>query len=92
MLGTKAPAGFTGDNDSWHVHPSLCIVGAFVVGSDATAEDMCASVGGRKGNAFGKSQLFMMHLWQVPGWESYWGLFSGESPAINMATSDVGKV
>ena len=32
-----------------------------------------------------------MHLWQVPGWESAWGLFSGESPQINVATTDVGR-
>jgi hypothetical protein len=31
----------------------------------------------------------MLHLWQVPGWESPWGLFSGENPAINIVTSDM---
>ena len=34
----------------------------------------------------------MAHLWQVPGWESSWGLFSGENPALNLATSDVGEL
>ena len=32
--------------------------------------------------------MWMGHLWQVPGWESPWGLFSGENPVINLATTD----
>jgi hypothetical protein len=33
----------------------------------------------------------MAHLWQVPGYESSWGLFSAENPNINVATSDIGR-
>jgi hypothetical protein len=90
MLADEPPEGFVGPNDEWHVHPSLCIIGTMVVGPDSTPADMCASVGGRKGMGFDKP-MWMGHLWQVPGWESSWGLFSGENPAINLATTDVGR-
>jgi hypothetical protein len=88
VLGDEAPEGFVGPNDEWHVHPSLCIVGVLVVGPDSTPEDMCASIGGHKGMPFEKP-MWMGHLWQVPGWESPWGLFSGENPVVNLATSDL---
>ena len=87
-LGDEPPEGFVGPNDEWHVHPQLCIVGVLVVGPDSTPEDLCESIGGRKGMGF-DDPMWMGHLWQVPGWESAWGLFSGENPAINMATEDV---
>jgi len=91
VLSATEPDGFSGPNDSWHRHPSLCLLGAFVVGTDATPKDMCDMVGATKGSGFGTgSNFYMMHLWQVPGWESSWGLFSSESPALNFATTDVG--
>jgi hypothetical protein len=90
VLGEEPPEGFVGPNDEWHVHPSLCIVGTMVVGPDSTPADMCASVGGHKGMGF-DHPMWMGHLWQVPGWESPWGLFSGENPTINLATTDVGR-
>ncbi len=88
VLADDAPEGFVGPNDEWHVHPSLCIVGSLVVGPDSTPEDMCDSIGGHKGMPFDKP-MWMGHLWQVPGWESPWGLFSGENPVVNLATSDL---
>jgi hypothetical protein len=89
VLGAVAPAGFAGPNDVWHSHPQLCLLDSFVIGADNTPADLCASVGGTKGSGFGGTVLWMMHLWQVPGWESDWGLMSGESPAINLARTDV---
>jgi hypothetical protein len=89
VLGDEPPEGFVGPNDEWHEHPSLCIVGTLVVGPDSTPEEMCDSVGGSKGMPW-KKPMWMGHLWQVPGWESPWGLFSGENPVVNMATADVG--
>ena len=86
-LGEEPPEGFVGPNDQWHVHPQLCIVGVLVVGPDSTPEDLCDSVGGRKGMGF-DHPMWMGHLWQVPGWESPWGIFSGENPVINLATTD----
>lgn len=90
VLGDDPPEGFTGPNDEWHVHPSLCIVGSLVVGPDSTPDELCESIGGRKGMTFDKP-MWMGHLWQVPGWESPWGLFSGENPTISFATADVAR-
>jgi hypothetical protein len=90
VLADDPPEGFVGPNDEWHVHPSLCIVGTLVVGPDSTPDDLCESIGGRKGMGF-DHPMWMGHLWQVPGWESPWGLFSGENPTINLATADIGR-
>ncbi|HEX6417800.1 MAG TPA: hypothetical protein VFZ77_04865 [Acidimicrobiales bacterium] len=90
VLAEEPPEGFVGPNDEWHVHPSLCIIGSLVVGPDSTSEEMCESVGGGKGMGF-DHPMWMGHLWQVPGWESPWGLFSGENPVVNLATTDVGR-
>jgi hypothetical protein len=85
-----APAGFAGPNDHWHTHPQLCLIGAYVVGADNVPTDLCESIGGSKGNGFGAgSNLHMMHLWQVPGWSSDWGLMSGENPKINLKNNDI---
>jgi len=81
--------GFVGPNDTWHAHPGLCMLGGLVVGIDGTPEELCESVGGEI--ASGLANLQMAHLWQVPGWESPWGLFSAENPLINVATSDLGR-
>jgi hypothetical protein len=89
VLGDEPPEGFVGPNDQWHEHPSLCIVGTLVVGPDSTPDELCDSVGGSKGMPWEKP-MWMGHLWQVPGWESPWGLFSGENPVVNMATAEVG--
>ncbi|HEY8524908.1 MAG TPA: hypothetical protein VIL48_08105 [Acidimicrobiales bacterium] len=85
--GPAPPEGFVGPNDVWHSHPGLCMVGGFVVGIDGTPEELCTSIGGEINT--GLADLWMAHLWQVPGWESPWGLFSGENPTINAATSDM---
>lgn len=85
--GDAPPEGFVGPNDVWHNHPALCMVGGLVIGIDGTPEDLCESVGGRINRGIGN--LWMGHLWQVPGWESAWGLFSAENPSVNAATSDL---
>jgi len=33
--------------------------------------------------------MWMGHLWQIEGWESPWGLFSGENPLLNLANADL---
>ncbi len=87
--GPEAPEGFVGPNDGWHTHPALCMLGGLVVGIDGTPEELCESIGGDINSALG--DLWMAHLWQVPGYESSWGLFSAENPNINVATSDIGR-
>jgi hypothetical protein len=88
-IGDAPPEGFVGPNDVWHVHPGLCMLGGLVVGIDGTPEDLCTSIGGNINTQLG--DMWMMHLWQVPGFESGWGLFSAENDKINVATSDIGR-
>ena len=88
-IGPEPPEGFVGPNDSWHAHPGLCMLGGLVVGIDGTPKELCESIGGEI--AAGLANLHMAHLWQVPGWESEWGLFSAENPQLNVVTSDIGR-
>jgi hypothetical protein len=81
-----APSGFVGDNDVWHNHPTQCSVAGLIVGNEGSPEDLCESIGGSITSPL--KDLWMLHLWQVPGWESPWGLFSAENPTVNAATSD----
>lgn len=78
---TRPPEGFAGPNDEWHQHIGLCVRGTLVVGgSNLTAEE-CAARGGTKADG---SQAWMVHAWVVPGWESAWGVFSGEHPELGV--------
>ncbi|HMG42387.1 MAG TPA: hypothetical protein VK611_13700 [Acidimicrobiales bacterium] len=88
-VGDQAPEGFVGPNDTWHAHPALCTLRGFVVGIDGTPEELCESIGGNI--ASGLADLHMAHLWQVPGFESPWGLFSAENPLLSVTTSDLGR-
>jgi hypothetical protein len=73
------PTGFTGPNDVWHQHLGLCVGAGGVVGNEATTPEECARRGGQKTDG---SDAWMVHVWVVPGWESAWGLFSGEHPEL----------
>jgi hypothetical protein len=80
----KAPEGFAGPNDPWHQHIGLCVRGGLVVGSEKTTEEECKSRGGVKADG---SNAWMNHTWAVPGWESAWGIFSGEHPELGATAS-----
>jgi hypothetical protein len=73
------PDGFAGGNDPWHVHEQLCLGGGGVLGDESTTEEECAARGGKVQKL---GNLWMMHMWNVPGWESRWGLFSSEHPDL----------
>jgi hypothetical protein len=73
------PEGFAGPNDPWHVHEQLCLGGGGVLGDESTTEEECAARGGRIAKL---GNLWMNHMWNVPGWESRWGLFSSEHPDL----------
>jgi hypothetical protein len=75
----QAPEGFAGPNDPWHVHEQLCLGGGGVLGDESTTEEECAARGGRVAKL---GNLWMNHMWNVPGWESRWGLFSSEHPDL----------
>jgi hypothetical protein len=78
--GTDAePEGFAGPNDMWHYHTALCIKpepnGDISTPFGADLEDvtrqMCTDVGGNWVETTG----YMVHVWNVPGYESPDGMF-----------------
>jgi hypothetical protein len=73
------PEGFAGPNDPWHVHEQLCLGGGGVLGDESTTDAECEARGGRMVKL---GNLWMNHMWNVPGWESRWGLFSSEHPDL----------
>jgi hypothetical protein len=75
----RAPDGFAGPNDPWHQHIGLCVRGGLVIGSEKTTAEECKGRGGVKADG---SDAWMVHAWAVPGWESPWGIFSGEHPEL----------
>jgi hypothetical protein len=79
QLNGSPPEGFAGANDPWHVHAQLCLGGGGVVGDETTTDEECAARGGRM---IKLGNLWMTHMWNVPGWESRWGLFSSEHPDL----------
>jgi hypothetical protein len=82
----KAPEGFAGDNDPWHVHEKLCIGKGGVVGDESTTEEECTERGGTLREL---DNLWMMHMWNVAGWDSRWGLFSSEHPDLGGRIGDI---
>lgn len=73
------PEGFAGPNDQWHAHLGLCIGASGVIGPESLTEEECEEIGGSKADGGGR---YMVHAWVVPGWESPWGIFSGEHPDL----------
>jgi len=80
------PPGFAGDNDPWHIHRQLCIGAEGVVGDENTSDEQCEARGGR---VVPLNNLWMMHMWNVPGWDSRWGQFSSEHPDLGGAIGDI---
>jgi hypothetical protein len=80
------PEGFAGDNDPWHVHEFLCLGAGGVLGDESTSEEECEARGGQLVDL---GNLWMMHMWNVPGWESRWGLFSSEHPDLGGRVGDI---
>jgi hypothetical protein len=83
----EEPEGFAGDTDPWHVHDTLCVgEGGGVLGPDNASDEECAERGGTNAAT---DELWMMHMWNVPGWESRWGLFSSEHPDLGGDLEDL---
>jgi hypothetical protein len=85
--GTETePTGFAGPNDHWHYHESVCIrEGAdgaietpFGADLEGVTEAMCTDAGG----AFIENTGYMVHVWNVPGYESPDGMFTELNPRI----------
>ena len=80
------PDGFAGPNDPWHIHKSLCIGGGGgVVGDESTTDAECEARGGKNLNL---ENLWMNHMWNVPGWDSRWSASSAIHPNQVKAARD----
>ena len=79
--GELPPAGFPGDNDHWHNHPSLCFnrPRTFVLGEHLSVDE-CAAQGGVTVDS---SDLWMVHVWLpvYAGWEAD-DIFNRSHPAL----------
>jgi len=80
--GNGPPDGFAGPNDIWHQHLGLCVGLTGVIGAEDTTARECAARGGIKTDG---RDSWMLHAWVVPGWESAWGVFSGEHPELGVS-------
>jgi hypothetical protein len=78
----REPAGFAGPNDHWHQHIGLCIRGHRVVGGEKLTREQCLA---RGGNKVALRDIWMVHVWVVPGWESPQGVFSPEHQDLLVA-------
>ena len=80
------PEGFAGPNDHWHYHEKVCIVMGddgnidtpFGADLEGVTEDMCTDVGG----SFIDFTGYMVHVWNVPGYESPDGMFTELNPRV----------
>ncbi|HEY8547551.1 MAG TPA: hypothetical protein VIL36_20955 [Acidimicrobiales bacterium] len=84
-IGDTAPEGFAGPNDHWHYHERVCIVigpdgidAPFGADLEGVTEQMCTDVGG----SFIETTGYMVHVWNVPGYESPDGMFTELNPRI----------
>ncbi len=71
------PAGFPGDFDQWHEHPVLCMRNGIVVGEVAQGQTCPA---GQTTLPF--QNMWLLHVWAIPGWESPEGIFSHENSRV----------
>ena len=81
-----APEGFAGPNDVWHYHEHVCITRAADGGIDtpfgADLEGVTAAMCSEAGGTWLDNTGFMVHVWNVPGYESPDGMFTELNPKV----------
>jgi len=74
------PAGFTGDNDWWHRHDSLCFqVDVMVVMGENLEEETCSN---RDGQNVALHEFWMAHAWIVRPWLTHEDVFTNHHPCL----------
>jgi hypothetical protein len=86
VYADEEPDGFAGPNDPWHNHERICIGRDGVLGIETATEEGCQARGGRMREI---GNIWMNHMWNAPGWESTWGLFSSEHPDLGGRIGDI---
>jgi hypothetical protein len=81
VSGSTPPAGFTGDADHWHEHPTLCLSQStgLIIGDEHVTSAECTAMGGTIINF---SNNWLLHVWCIPGWEAPEGVFSHENSLV----------
>jgi hypothetical protein len=70
VRSARAPEGFAGGGDQWHQHRGLCFVGGVLDEENVPDAAHCAGVWLNGGD------LWMLHVWLLPGYENPAGLFA----------------
>jgi hypothetical protein len=73
---TRPPAGFSGDGDVWHQHRGMCFVDGML------ASDGVASARDCDGTWVNGHDLWMLHVWIVPGYPNDAGMFAEQNDAL----------
>ncbi len=75
------PEGFAGDDDQWHEHPSLCLslTTGLVIGGENLSQEACRAIGGFLINF---QNVWLLHVWTIPGYESPEGVFSHNNSKV----------
>ena len=80
------PEGFAGPNDHWHHHENVCVIvnpdgtldSPLAADAEGTTKAACDAIGGQWIDFVG----YMVHVWNVPGYESPDGMFTEVNPRI----------
>ena len=74
------PEGFTGSNDWWHRHDSLCFqTDKFLVVGENLDEQVCEE---RAGTNVNLQEFWMVHAWIVRPWLTYDDVFTNHHPCL----------
>ena len=80
------PEGFAGPNDHWHYHEHVCVVfepdGTIATPFGADLPDLTEQICTAAGGSWIDNTGYMVHVWNVPGYESPDGLFAELNPAL----------
>jgi hypothetical protein len=76
VRSTRPPAGFDGVRDVWHQHRGLCFVNGLLERDGVRAASGCA------GTWLNGGDLWMLHVWIVPGYENDAGMFAPTNRAL----------
>src|SRR5262245_51596680 len=70
------PKGFDGDGDMWHQHRGLCFIDAVMTRESVANPSDC------EGDWIDGGDLWMLHVWVVPGYENADGVFAPTNPKL----------
>lgn len=74
------PEGFTGDNDWWHRHDSLCFqLDIMLVMGENLEEDDCSD---RNGENVALHEFWMAHAWVIRPWLTHGDVFTNHHPCL----------